>query len=210
MPDDRRIYFFCAYCPYIDCFLCFIIWYFTICHIHQMFSSPNGNQNQNVDTQRHCILVAASNPYPLPTPVYRPQPQNIEQSDNIETQPDNRLSDAEALAKSFAQVLVKISSCHHYLHFLLLGTSDVFVFCSVLFLSLLFVQRSYQNLEQSIMRYHFLLPWSPFFLLLFEILENLSRHKYYCLCWSYIQIDPVVSAVSLYKAWERVYYHLIL
>ncbi|KAK6134087.1 hypothetical protein DH2020_032184 [Rehmannia glutinosa] len=68
-----------------------------------MFSSPSGNQNQNVDGQRHCILVAASNPYPLPTPVYRPQPQNIEQSENIETQPDNRLSDAEALAKSFAQ-----------------------------------------------------------------------------------------------------------
>ncbi|KAI3467128.1 hypothetical protein Pfo_023791 [Paulownia fortunei] len=74
-----------------------------------MFSSPNGNQNQNVDGQRHCILVAASNPYPLPTPVYRPQPQNLEQSDNIETQPDNHLSDAEALAKSFAQFAISLS-----------------------------------------------------------------------------------------------------
>ncbi|GFP94589.1 mediator of RNA polymerase ii transcription subunit 25 [Phtheirospermum japonicum] len=75
-----------------------------------MFSSPNGNQNQNVDGQRHCILVAASNPYPLPTPVYRPQPQNLEQNENIiETQPDNRLSDAEALAKSFAQFSVSLS-----------------------------------------------------------------------------------------------------
>lgn len=70
-----------------------------------MFSSQNDNQNRNGDAQRHCILVAASNPYPLPTPVYRSQPQNMEQSDNVETQPDNRLSDAEALAKSFAQVL---------------------------------------------------------------------------------------------------------
>ncbi|KAL0380740.1 UNVERIFIED_CONTAM: Mediator of RNA polymerase II transcription subunit [Sesamum angustifolium] len=74
-----------------------------------MFSSPNGSQNQKVDAQRHCILVAASNPYPLPTPVYRPQPQSLEQSDNIESQPDNRLSDAEALAKSFAQCGISLS-----------------------------------------------------------------------------------------------------
>lgn len=70
-----------------------------------MFSPSIGNQNQNVESQRHCILVAASNPYPLPTPVYRPQPQQIEPSDNIDTPIDNRLSDAEALAKSFAQVI---------------------------------------------------------------------------------------------------------
>ncbi|KAL6538935.1 Mediator of RNA polymerase II transcription subunit 25 [Orobanche minor] len=74
-----------------------------------MFSSPNGNQNQNVDGQRHCILVAASNPYPLPTAVYRPQPQNLEQIENIETQPDNHLSDAETLAKSFAQRAISLS-----------------------------------------------------------------------------------------------------
>lgn len=77
-----------------------------------MFSMvPNGNQNQqNVDGQRHCILVAASNPYPLPTPVYRPQMQNLEQSENIEAQTESRLSDAETVAKSFAQVLVHCSS----------------------------------------------------------------------------------------------------
>ncbi|KAL6538920.1 hypothetical protein OROMI_025246 [Orobanche minor] len=74
-----------------------------------MFSSPNGNQNQNVGGQRHCILVAASNPYPLPTAVYRPQPQNLEQIENIETQPDNHLSDAETLAKSFAQRAISLS-----------------------------------------------------------------------------------------------------
>ncbi|KAF8389791.1 hypothetical protein HHK36_024310 [Tetracentron sinense] len=76
-----------------------------------MFSlAPNGSQTQqNVDGQRHCILVAASNPYPLPTPVYRPQIQNLEQSENIEVQTENRLSDAETVAKSFAQCLVSLS-----------------------------------------------------------------------------------------------------
>lgn len=78
-------------------------------YIHQMFSSPNGNQNQTVEGQRHCILVAASNPYPLPTPVYRPQPQNLEQGDSVETQPEHCLSDAETLAKSFAQALLEVS-----------------------------------------------------------------------------------------------------
>ncbi|KAL0296760.1 UNVERIFIED_CONTAM: Mediator of RNA polymerase II transcription subunit [Sesamum radiatum] len=68
-----------------------------------MMFSTSGNQNQIVEGQRHCILVAASNPYPLPTPVYRPQPQSPEKSDSMETQPDNCLSDAETLAKSFAQ-----------------------------------------------------------------------------------------------------------
>ena len=68
--------------------------------------APNGNQTQqNVDGQRHCILVAASNPYPLPTPVYRPQIQNLEQTENIEAQTESRLSDAETVAKSFAQVV---------------------------------------------------------------------------------------------------------
>ncbi|XVE85968.1 hypothetical protein DITRI_Ditri17bG0134400 [Diplodiscus trichospermus] len=72
--------------------------------------APNGNQTlQNVDGQRHCILVAASNPYPLPTPVYRPQIQNLDQSENIEAQTESRLSDAETVAKSFAQCSVSLS-----------------------------------------------------------------------------------------------------
>ncbi|GER28510.1 mediator of RNA polymerase II transcription subunit [Striga asiatica] len=75
-----------------------------------MFSSPNGSQNQNVDGQRHCILVAASNPYPLPTALFRPRPQNLESSDSIEIQSDNNhLSDAEGLAKSFAQSAISLS-----------------------------------------------------------------------------------------------------
>lgn len=69
-----------------------------------MFSlAPNGSQN--LDAQKHCILVSASNPYPLPTPVYRPKMQKLEQGENVETQTESRLSDAEAVAKSFAQVL---------------------------------------------------------------------------------------------------------
>ncbi|XP_075484469.1 mediator of RNA polymerase II transcription subunit 25-like isoform X2 [Primulina tabacum] len=74
-----------------------------------MFSSPSGSQNQNMDGQRHCILVAASNPCPLPTPVYRPQLQNVEQNDGSEKQPDSHLSDAETLAKSFAQGSISLS-----------------------------------------------------------------------------------------------------
>uniref|UniRef100_F6HFQ0 Mediator of RNA polymerase II transcription subunit 25 n=1 Tax=Vitis vinifera TaxID=29760 RepID=F6HFQ0_VITVI len=76
-----------------------------------MFSvAANGSQTQqNVDGQRHCILVAANNPYPLPTPVYQPQMQNMEQNESIESQTESRLSDAEAVAKSFAQCSVSLS-----------------------------------------------------------------------------------------------------
>ncbi|KAF5745288.1 PHYTOCHROME AND FLOWERING TIME 1 family protein [Tripterygium wilfordii] len=66
--------------------------------------SPSG-----IECQRHCILVAASNPYPLPTPVYRPQLQNLERGENIEAETENHLSDAETLAKSFAQCSVSLS-----------------------------------------------------------------------------------------------------
>ncbi|KAL3501666.1 hypothetical protein ACH5RR_036115 [Cinchona calisaya] len=75
-----------------------------------MFSSANGTQTQqNLEGKRHCILVAASNPYPLPTPVYRPGVQNVEQSDNTEIQTDSRLSDAETVAKLFAQFSISLS-----------------------------------------------------------------------------------------------------
>ncbi|KAF9677324.1 hypothetical protein SADUNF_Sadunf08G0096000 [Salix dunnii] len=77
----------------------------------QMFpGAPNGNQTQpNIDGQRNCILIAASNPHPLPTPVYRPQIQNLEQTENIDAQNGSRLSDAETVAKSFPQCLVSLS-----------------------------------------------------------------------------------------------------
>ncbi|PSR91194.1 Mediator of RNA polymerase II transcription subunit like [Actinidia chinensis var. chinensis] len=75
-----------------------------------MFSGVSGSQTQqNVAGQRHCILVAASNPYPLPTPVYRPPLQNLEQGENIEVQTQSRLSDAETVAKSFGQCSVSLS-----------------------------------------------------------------------------------------------------
>nr|XP_011464020.1 PREDICTED: mediator of RNA polymerase II transcription subunit 25-like isoform X1 [Fragaria vesca subsp. vesca] len=70
----------------------------------------NGSQNQqNVDFQKHCILVAASDPCPLPTPGYRPQMQNMEQSEISDAQTESCLYDAEAVAKSFAQCFVSLS-----------------------------------------------------------------------------------------------------
>lgn len=76
-----------------------------------MFPSTNLSQNQHVvGVQRHCILVAASNPYPLPTPVYRPPMQKTEPSDNNEAQSESRLSDAETIAKTFSQVLIMETS----------------------------------------------------------------------------------------------------
>ncbi|XP_055836164.1 mediator of RNA polymerase II transcription subunit 25-like isoform X4 [Solanum dulcamara] len=76
-----------------------------------MFSSFNGSQQtqQNADGQRHCILVAASNPYPLPTPVYYPAMLNLEQSGNIEAHTSLRLADAEIVAKAFPQCSVSLS-----------------------------------------------------------------------------------------------------
>lgn len=70
--------------------------------------SPKGNlTQQNVDGQRHCILVAASNPQQYTRAVFRPQVQNAEQNDSVETQTDSHVSAAESVAKSFAQVLTK-------------------------------------------------------------------------------------------------------
>lgn len=76
-----------------------------------MFSiAQNGSQtHQNVEGQKHCILIAASNPNPLPTPVYQPLLQNLEQRENNEVQTESRLSDAETIAKSFAQCSVSLS-----------------------------------------------------------------------------------------------------
>ncbi|XP_042503107.1 mediator of RNA polymerase II transcription subunit 25 [Macadamia integrifolia] len=72
--------------------------------------TPNGSQTQkNLDAQRHCILVAASNPYPLPTPVYLSTIQTMDQSDNIEVKTESCLADAETVAKSFTQFSVSLS-----------------------------------------------------------------------------------------------------
>ncbi|KAI3699136.1 hypothetical protein L2E82_43198 [Cichorium intybus] len=63
-----------------------------------MFHSVPGSQNN----QRHCILVAASNPYPLPTPVYKPP-------DYIGMQTGSVLSDVVTVAQSFPRCLVSLS-----------------------------------------------------------------------------------------------------
>lgn len=72
--------------------------------------APNGTQNhQNLDAQKHCILVAASNPHPLPTPVYRPPLTAPEHSEKAEVQTETCLADAETVAKSFGPCLVSLS-----------------------------------------------------------------------------------------------------
>lgn len=76
-----------------------------------MFSgNSNANQTQpKLDTQKHCILLAASNPHPLPTPVYRPL-RSIEQNESAVTQLEACLADAETVAKAFAEVARNILS----------------------------------------------------------------------------------------------------
>ncbi|XP_050223396.1 mediator of RNA polymerase II transcription subunit 25 [Mercurialis annua] len=73
------------------------------------FASNGSQAQQNIDGQRHCVLIAASNPHPLPTPVYRPQIPNLEQNEIIDPQTESRLSDAETVAKSFAQCSISLS-----------------------------------------------------------------------------------------------------
>eukprot|EP00262_Sarcandra_glabra_P015624 TRINITY_DN4872_c0_g1_i1.p1 TRINITY_DN4872_c0_g1~~TRINITY_DN4872_c0_g1_i1.p1 ORF type:complete len:817 (-),score=202.93 TRINITY_DN4872_c0_g1_i1:364-2679(-) len=75
-----------------------------------MFSTtPSGNQSQQTGDGKHCILVAASNPYTLPTPVSKPLIQNLEKNESMEVQKESCLSDAETVAKSFAQHFVSLS-----------------------------------------------------------------------------------------------------
>ncbi|KAK1423165.1 hypothetical protein QVD17_18460 [Tagetes erecta] len=66
-----------------------------------LMAFPPPNKFQIDGVQRHCILLAASNPYPLSTPVYRP-PDN-------RGQPQSPLCDAETLVKSFHQCRVSLS-----------------------------------------------------------------------------------------------------
>ncbi|KAK7407570.1 hypothetical protein VNO78_09523 [Psophocarpus tetragonolobus] len=73
-------------------------------------NSPSGGPNQqSVDMHKHCILVTASNPYPLQTPVYVPRPPNLEQNETIDSDPGNHLYDAEAVAKAFPQFSISLS-----------------------------------------------------------------------------------------------------
>ncbi|GLT91765.1 hypothetical protein SLE2022_096380 [Rubroshorea leprosula] len=71
---------------------------------------PNESQNKKyVDFRRHCILVAASNPHPLPTTICRPQIQNLEPSENTEARTESYLSDVETVAKLFPRCSVSLS-----------------------------------------------------------------------------------------------------
>ncbi|XP_042456568.1 mediator of RNA polymerase II transcription subunit 25-like isoform X3 [Zingiber officinale] len=72
--------------------------------------SINASDNhQSPEVQKHCVLVAASNPYPLPTPVYRPPISSLEHKENTEVQKESFLADAETVAKSFSQCFVSLS-----------------------------------------------------------------------------------------------------
>ncbi|KAL8248596.1 hypothetical protein R6Q59_005464 [Mikania micrantha] len=69
----------------------------------KMCPPPNeGQTQQNNGFRRHCILVAGSNPFPLPTIVYRPP-------DDGEAQAKSSSYDAETLVKSFKQCHVSLS-----------------------------------------------------------------------------------------------------
>ncbi|XP_047255331.1 mediator of RNA polymerase II transcription subunit 25 isoform X2 [Capsicum annuum] len=71
-----------------------------------VFSSHNGSQTQqNADGQRHCILVAASKPYLLPTAVT----QILKQRGIIEHTSNVVLADAETVAKAFPRCSVSLS-----------------------------------------------------------------------------------------------------
>ncbi|PHU02059.1 hypothetical protein BC332_27310 [Capsicum chinense] len=75
-----------------------------------VFSSHNGSQTQqNADGQRHCILVAASKPYLLPTPVNGPVTQILKQRGIIEHTSNVVLADAETVAKAFPRCSVSLS-----------------------------------------------------------------------------------------------------
>ncbi|KAI6703054.1 hypothetical protein NL676_012190 [Syzygium grande] len=69
---------------------------------------PDGNlPPQSLDGKRHCVLVAATNPYPLSTPVYRPTFQL--ENEHVETYTGGPVCDAEGVAKFFPQCCVSLS-----------------------------------------------------------------------------------------------------
>ncbi|ESQ34236.1 hypothetical protein EUTSA_v10006778mg [Eutrema salsugineum] len=74
-----------------------------------MFSPPSGQAQPSNDLKRHCILITASNPHSLPTPVYRPKLPNAERNENGDAQSESRLSDAETVASYFSRCSVSLS-----------------------------------------------------------------------------------------------------
>lgn len=99
----------------------------------QMFSPPSGQAQPSNDLKRHCILITASNPHSLPTPVYRPQLQTAERNENGDKQSESRLSDAETVASYFSRVpFVMNSPCIKTCYFFKLGITNLPYWCAVL------------------------------------------------------------------------------
>ncbi|KAI3699196.1 hypothetical protein L2E82_43318 [Cichorium intybus] len=69
-----------------------------LAEVLMMFPSVHGRQNH----ERHCILVAASNPYPWPTAVYK-------LPDYLGTRSESHSSDAKTVAKYFKLCRVSLS-----------------------------------------------------------------------------------------------------
>ncbi|KAB1212659.1 Mediator of RNA polymerase II transcription subunit 25 [Morella rubra] len=68
---------------------------------------PNGDQTQQyLLGERHCILVAASNPYPFPTPVLVPK---IKDDQFCGAEADCCVADAKTVAGMFTQCSVSLS-----------------------------------------------------------------------------------------------------
>jgi mediator of RNA polymerase II transcription subunit 25 len=69
---------------------------------------PNGSQTQEYFLEeRHCILVAASNPFPLPMPLYLPKVNKGFSGIQMES----CMADAKAVAGLFPQVALQKLLC---------------------------------------------------------------------------------------------------
>ncbi|KAJ4757046.1 Mediator of RNA polymerase II transcription subunit 25 [Rhynchospora pubera] len=71
-----------------------------------MLHDPDSSPVTTSEVNKHCVLACASNPYVLPTPVYRP---SVEKNENGEPIQPSLLADAETVAKCFSQCAVSLS-----------------------------------------------------------------------------------------------------
>ncbi|CAL5080765.1 unnamed protein product [Urochloa decumbens] len=75
-----------------------------------LHGSHNTTQNnQNNEANKHCILVAAGNPYPFPTPACCLPSQSADHRKNTESSKEPSIADAETVAKLFPQCSVSLS-----------------------------------------------------------------------------------------------------
>lgn len=74
-----------------------------------MFPSDlSGIQSRQLG-QRHCILVAANNPSPVPRAVLLPKTKILDSGEISEARIESQNADAEAVARSFPQSFVSLS-----------------------------------------------------------------------------------------------------